>query len=227
MEVWVLGKPVAGIEKMMRVLCAAVLILSSGKVFAGTPYVLQDGVTRAPAMVLHCKTGGNVVVPCGTTTTPLVVTGGTGGGGSATASNQQSQIAAEQSSATALGTPADTPYAGGSGSVTAVLKGVWSVLGGGISAVPIGGVPTSRSLSVAAQQSITLFPVNASRHYLALQVPQGSYIWVNFLGGVAAPNAVDCAYFAAGTFYESGQYVNRGAITVYSPVAATVSAWEG
>jgi hypothetical protein len=212
---------------MMRVLCAAVLILCSGEVFAGTPYVLQDGLTRAPAMVLHCKTGGNIVVPCGTTTTPLVVTGGSGSAGSATATNQQSQIAAEQSSATALGTPADTPYSGGAGSVTAVLKGLWGVLGGGVPAIPTGGVPTSRSLSLAAQQSTTIFPVNAGRHYLALQVPQGSYLWVNFLGGVAAPNAIDCAYFAAGTFYESGQYVNRGAVTVYSPVAAVVSAWEG
>jgi hypothetical protein len=160
---------------------------------------------------------------------PLVVTGGTGGSssGSATATNQQAQITAEQSSATALGTPADTLYAGGSGSVTSVLKGVWSVLGGGVSAVPIGGVPVSRSLSLVAQQSTQVFPSNTGRHYLAFQVPQGTYVWVNLLGGVAAPNGLDCAYFAAGTFYESGQYVNRGAITFYSPVAAVLSAWEG
>jgi hypothetical protein len=62
---------------------------------------------------------------------------------------------------------------------------------------------------------------------MAFQAPQTSFIWVNFIGGVAAPNAPDCAYFPAGAFYESGQFVTRGAITVYSPVVATISAWEG
>jgi len=214
---------------MVKLRCVAVLLLGGAPAWAGTPYVLQNSLSRAPAVVLHCSTGGNVVVPCGTAAMPLVVTGGTGGtnSGSATATNQQAQIAAEQSSATALGTPADTLYAGGTGSVTSVLKGVWSVLGGGVSAVPVGGVPISRSLSLVAQQSTQVFPGNASRHYLAFQVPQGSYVWVNLLGGVASPNGLDCAYFAAGTFYESGQYVNRGAITFYSPVAAVLSAWEG
>jgi len=214
---------------MMKAGLAVALVLAGGRAWAGTPYVVQNSLNRAPAVVLHCSTGGNVVVPCGTAAMPLVVTGGTGGSsaGSATATNQQAQIAAEQSSATALGTPADTLYAGGSGSVTSVLKGVWSVLGGGVSAVPIGGVPVSRSLSLVAQQSTQVFPSNTGRHYLAFQVPQGTYVWVNLLGGVAAPNGLDCAYFAAGTFYESGQYVNRGAITFYSPVAAVLSAWEG
>jgi hypothetical protein len=214
---------------MVKLRCAAVLLVGSGPAWAGTPYVLQNSLNRAPAVVLHCSTGGNVVVPCGTAAMPLVVTGGTGGSnvGSATATNQQAQITAEQTSATALGTPGDSLYTGGSGSVTSVLKGVWSVLGGGVSAVPIGGVPVSRSLSLVAQQSMQVFPGNAGRHYLAFQVPQGSYVWVNLLGGVAAPNGLDCAYFAAGTFYESGQYVNRGAITFYSPVAAVLSAWEG
>jgi hypothetical protein len=214
---------------MMKAGLAVALVLAGGRAWAGTPYVVQNSLNRAPAVVLHCSTGGNVVVPCGTAAMPLVVTGGTGGSssGSATATNQQAQITAEQSSATALGTPADTLYAGGSGSVTSVLKGVWSVLGGGVSAVPIGGVPVSRSLSLVAQQSTQVFPSNTGRHYLAFQVPQGTYVWVNLLGGVAAPNGLDCAYFAAGTFYESGQYVNRGAITFYSPVAAVLSAWEG
>ncbi len=213
----------------MKAGLAVALVLAGGRAWAGTPYVVQNSLNRAPAVVLHCSTGGNVVVPCGTAAMPLVVTGGTGGSssGSATATNQQAQITAEQSSATALGTPADTLYAGGSGSVTSVLKGVWSVLGGGVSAVPIGGVPVSRSLSLVAQQSTQVFPSNTGRHYLAFQVPQGTYVWVNLLGGVAAPNGLDCAYFAAGTFYESGQYVNRGAITFYSPVAAVLSAWEG
>jgi hypothetical protein len=213
----------------MKISCATVLIAGCAPAWAGTPYVLQNSLNRAPAVVLHCATGGNVVVPCGTAAMPLVVTGGTGGTnlGSATATNQQSQIAAEQSSATALGTPADLLYSGGSGSVTSLLKGVWSVLGGGVSAVPVGGVPVSRSLSLVAQQSTQVFPSNGARHYLAFQVPQGSYVWVNLLGGAAAPNGLDCAYFAAGTFYESGQYVNRGAITFYSPVAAVLSAWEG
>jgi hypothetical protein len=214
---------------MRKAIVTSVLVLAVGRAWAGTPYVLQDGLNRAPAVVLHCKTGGNIVVPCGTAATPLVVTGGTGGGGSgsATATNQQAQITAEQSSATALGTPADPVYSGGSGSMTSVLKSVWSILGVGVSAVPVGGVPVTRSLSLPSQQSTQVFPANSARHYLAFQVPQGSYVWVNLLGGTAAPNGVDCAYFAPGTFYESGQYVNRGAITFYSPIAAVLSAWEG
>ena len=208
----------------MRLVLLSACLLWGDVALAAGPYVLSDGISRAPAVTLHCKSNGNIVVPCGTATTPLVVTQGSG---SATSANQQTQVAAEQASAQALGGPADTPYAGGSGSVTSVLKSVWSVLGAGVSAIPVGGVPVSRSLSVTAAQTTTLFPVNPARRYLSFQVPQGSYVWINLLGGTAAPNAIDCAYFAPGTFYESGQYVNRGAITVYSPVAAVISAWEG
>jgi hypothetical protein len=93
-------------------------------------------------------------------------------------------------------------------------------------AVPVGGQPASRSTSISPT-SATLFPANPSRRYLAFQAPQASFIWVNFLGGTAAPNAHDCIYFAAGSFYESGQYVDQGSITIFSPVSATISAWEG
>jgi hypothetical protein len=216
-------------DNMRKAAFASILVMAMNRASAGTPYLLQDGLSRAPAVVLHCKTAGNIVVPCGTAATPLVVTGGTGGGssGSATATNQQAQITAEQSSASALGTPADPSYTGGVGSVTSVLKSVWSILGEGVSAVPVGGVPVSRSLNLPSQQSTQVFPINSGRHYLAFQVPQGSYVWVNLLGGPATPNGADCAYFAPGTFYESGQYVNRGAVTFYSPIAAVLSAWEG
>jgi hypothetical protein len=93
-------------------------------------------------------------------------------------------------------------------------------------AVPVGGQPASRSASIS-QTSTTVFPANAARRYLAFQAPQASFIWVNFVGGAAAPNGRDCIYFAAGSFYESGQYVTQSAITIFSPVAATISAWEG
>ena len=51
-------------------------------------------------------------------------------------------------------------------------------------------------------------------------------MWVNVVGGPAVPNGPDCAYFAPGSFYESGQFINRGAITVYAASAAMFSAWE-
>jgi hypothetical protein len=97
-----------------------------------------------------------------------------------------------------------------------------------VPALPTGALLTSRSIAtVQAQASTPLFPANPNRHYLAFQAPAGNPLWVNFMGGIAAPNAVDCAYFAAGAFYESSSFVNRGSITIWSPVAATVSAWEG
>jgi hypothetical protein len=103
-----------------------------------------------------------------------------------------------------------------------------TALGSGVPAIPVAGQPLSRTLSNApASTSTTLFPANPSRRYMAFQAPQTSFIWVNFMGGVAAPNAPDCAYFPAGSLYESGQFVTSGAITVYSPVVATISAWEG
>lgn len=99
--------------------------------------------------------------------------------------------------------------------------------GAGLIAIPVGGPPVSRSLSVPAAQSTTLFAANPARRYFAFQAPQGSALWINFTGGPAAPNAPDCVYFSAGTFYESGAYVNLNAITIYSPTAATISAFEG
>ena len=92
---------------------------------------------------------------------------------------------------------------------------------------PYAGGLISRSVTVSAGTSTQLFPVNAQRHYLAFQAPQNTGIWVNRLGGTAAPNAADCAYFPAGTLFESGNFVNTGAVTVYAPVSVTISAWEG
>jgi hypothetical protein len=62
---------------------------------------------------------------------------------------------------------------------------------------------------------------------LAFQAPAGGSLWVNFLGGIAAPNGADCVQLSAGTLYESGPYVTRSSVTIYAPIAATVSAWEG
>jgi hypothetical protein len=111
--------------------------------------------------------------------------------------------------------------------MVSLLKAVESALTNGIPSVPVGGQPVSRSLTVASLSSNYIFQSNPTRRYLAFQAPQASFIWVNFLGGAAAPNALNCVYFAAGSFYESGQYVTHGAISIYSPVAATISAWEG
>ncbi len=190
----------------------------------GGSFLTSDGVNRAPAAVMHCVSAGNVAVPCGTSSQPLVITGSTG---LATASNQVSQVQADQSIATAAGTPADPTYSSGSGSLVAILKGLFSVLTTGVTAEPVTGAPVSRSLSLTAVTSTTLFPANAGRHYLALQAPPSSAIWVNFVGGQAAPNATDCVQLSAGTLYESAQFVTRGPVNVYAPVSVTIAAWEG
>ena len=96
-----------------------------------------------------------------------------------------------------------------------------------VNAGPASGSLVSRSVSVPATQSTQLFPANASRHALTFQAPVGSAIWVNFLGGVAAPNGTDCVQLSAGTLYESGQFVTRSAVTVYTTVTVAISAWEG
>ena len=111
--------------------------------------------------------------------------------------------------------------------MVALLKGVFAALTTGITASPASGNLLSRSAAVAASQSTQLFPPNAMRHSLAFQAPPGSALWVNFLGGVAAPNGTDCVQLTAGTLYESAQFVTRGAVTVYAPVAVSIAAWEG
>ncbi len=205
------------------ILMAGALVLAAGQAAAGSSYVLPDGTNRAPAVTLHCVGANNTAIPCGTAASPLVVTNQVG---ASSATNQQLQIGAEQSSALALGTVNDPAYAGGQGSVVAVLKSLWSAAAAGVPALPAGGLLTSRTVSLPASVSTLVFPVNGTRHYLSFQVPQGSGVWINVLGGTAAPNAVDCAYFSAGTFYESGSFINRGAIAVYAPVAGIFSAWE-
>ncbi len=190
----------------------------------GSSFLTTDGVNRAPAAVLHCVTTGNVATPCGTPSQPVVVTGSSG---LATATNQLSQIQSDQAIATAAGTPSDAVYSGGSGSLVAILKGLFGLLGSGITAEPVTGIPVSRSISLTASTSTTLFPPNSGRHYLALQAPLSSSVWVNFVGGQAGPNATDCVQLSAGTLYESGQFVTRGAVNVYAPVSVTIAAWEG
>lgn len=207
---------------MKTLVFGALFLAAAIPAHADGSYVLPDGTNRAPAVTLHCVAPGGGAVPCGTSGTPMVVTVPTG----ATAGNQASQITAEQSSAAALGSVTDTPYSGGSGSLAAILKGLWGALTSGVAAVPVGGAPISRSAMLIANTSTAVFPVNAQRRYIAFQAPQGTYVWVNFLGGQASPNGTDCSYFPAGALYESGQWVNRGVISVYAPVAVSFSAWE-
>ncbi len=185
-------------------------------------YPLAGGTNRASAVTLHCLSASGIALPCGNTSAPLVVVAPTG----ASLANQAAQIASEASTASAAGGISDAAYSGGAGSLVSLLKGLWAVVNSGISAIPVGGSPLSRSVNLVGQTSTLLFPVNGSRRYFAFQAPQATAVWVNFLGGLAAPNAADCAYFPAGAFYESGQWVNRGAITMYTPVSTAVSAWE-
>lgn len=208
------------------IVVAFVLFVNShGWAAAGAnSYVLGDGTSRAPAVTLHCATVGANATPCGTVANPLVVGLPSG---SATGANQQNQATLEQAIATAMGAPGDSGYAGGSGTTIALLKGVFGQIGTGINAVPVSAALVSRSVTLLAQTSTVLFPANGQRRYLSFQAPQGAGIWINLLGGVASPGGIDCAYFAPGTFYESGQFVNRGSITVYASVATIVPAWEG
>lgn len=190
----------------------------------GNSFITGDGSSRAPAVTMHCVGSGNVAIPCGTTAQPLYVAGSIP---LASSINQATQILSEQSIAAASGTPQDTPYTAGAGSTIALLKGLFSAFTTGISAGPANGNLTSRSASIPAAQSTQLFPANTARHAFALQAPAGSALWVNFLGGVAAPNGTDCVQLGAGALYESGQFVTRSAVTVYTPIAASIAAWEG
>ncbi len=211
----------------MRVSHGVVLALfSCGTADAqtGSSFVTSDGVNRAPAVTLHCVGPGNVAAPCGSSGQPLYVAGSSA---LASSSNQSTQIQSEQAIAAAAGTPQDSAYSSGAGSTVAILKGLFAVLAGGINAGPASGALVSRTATLPAGQSTQLFPSNPTRHLLAFQAPAGSALWVNFLGGLAIPNGIDCVQLGAGTLYESGQYVTRSAVTVYTPVAASVSAWEG
>ena len=219
--------------------------LNSGAAHAQSSTLTQNRIDRAPAVTLDCvNVTTGLAVPCGTLLNPLVVSGGGLAGGSASATNQQTQITAEQAISSAAGTQADSLY-GGSGNTTLVgaLKGVFSLLNNTLTVKQIAPLPSgsnvigqmspivgplvSRTITVAAGTSTTLFTANATRHYLSFQAPQSTGIWVNRVGGTAAVNGADCAYFSAGALFESGNYVSSGAITVYSPNAVTISAWEG
>ena len=219
--------------------------LSSAAAHAQSSTLTQNRIDRAPAVTLDCvNVATGLAVPCGTLLNPLVVTGASVTGGSASATNQQTQISTEQAISSAAGTQADALY-GGSGNTTLVgaLKGVFSLLNGTLAVKqsaplpsgsnvigqvsPIAGPLVSRTITVVAGTSTTLFTANAARHYLSFQAPQSTGIWVNRVGGTAAANGADCAYFAPGALFESGNYVSSGPITVYSANAVTISAWEG
>ncbi len=207
------------------ILQVMVICLLSGAAVAGNSQLLPDGVSRSASVTLHCSADGVHATPCGVVANPLVIMPVAGG---ATAGNQGTEITAQQSLVQSVGNGNDAAYSGsGAGTLVGILKGLLTVMNQGIPAIPVGGQPVSRSLSVPAQQSIVLFNANLARRYLAFQAPSGSGVWVNLVGGTAAPNGVDCAYFTAGSLYESGSFVNRGSITIYAPIAITISAWEG
>ena len=211
----------------MRSMVIALVLLAACKpadAQSGNSFIAGDGINRVPASALHCVGPGNVAAPCGTAAQPLYVAGPSP---LASASNQALQITSAQAIASASGTQQDTAYTSGSGSMIALLKGVFGTLTTGISTAPTGGSLISRSTAIPATQSTQLFPANATRHALSFQAPTGSAVWVNFLGGVAAPNGTDCVQLSAGTLYESGMFVTRSAVTVYAPVAVSIAAWEG
>jgi hypothetical protein len=213
------------VAMVVRMFAAALFVacLIGGVAYGGPSFVVSDGLNRAPAVTLHCL-AGSFAVPCGTTAQPVVVAPVSGG---ATAANQSTEINNQQALSTSLGSQSDPIYVGGNGSTIALLKGLFTSLANGTTAVPTGGQPVSRSTNVIASQSTQLFPGNPGRHYLGFQAPSGTAVWVNFVGGSAAPNGLDCISLPAGTVYESGPYVIRGAISIYSPINTAISAWEG
>ena len=210
---------------MPRLLLTAAFFISlGGPAMAGNSLLMQDGISRAQAFTLHCTSDNVTTTACGVPSQPLVVAPVSGG---ATAGNQAAEIAGQQVLLQSIGGQLDNPYPGsGAGSMVALLKSLFAILTNGVAAIPVGGQPVSRSKSLNAATSTVLFSPNSARRYLAFQAPPGTAVWVNFVGGIASPNCLDCAMLPAGTLFESGNTINQGAITVYSPVATPISAWE-
>jgi len=210
---------------IMRISAFILLALMPvGAAQAGNSYVLPDGVNRAPAVTLHCASDSSHAAACGTAQAPLVVVSPTS---PSVQANQVAALVAGQTTAQGIGATTDSPYVSGAGSVIALLKSISTAATSGIPSLPVSHAPVSRSSGLLAGQSSAIFPAVTGRHYIAFQAPNSTAIWVNFLGGPASPSGADCVYFAAGTFYESVGFVPSGAITIYSPISVSLSAWEG
>ena len=63
----------------MKRAMSVIWLLWIGTAAAATPFVLSDGTSRVAPVILHCKSSGNITVPCGNAANPLVVSSGSGG----------------------------------------------------------------------------------------------------------------------------------------------------
>lgn len=92
---------------------------------------------------------------------------------------------------------------------------------------PVTGAPVSRSATFPAATNTVLASTNGARKFLLFQMPQTSDGWVNFNGGVAAPNASDSFYMQAGEKFLSTGYVPDGEVSLYVTTGGEVPALEG
>lgn len=91
-----------------------------------------------------------------------------------------------------------------------------------------GGTPTSRSLVTVATTSTQLMAANASRKYFKIAAPQTQGVWLNFIGGTAAPNGADSYFLGAAQIWETStpNYVTQAKISYYSTAASLEIAAE-
>ena len=92
---------------------------------------------------------------------------------------------------------------------------------------PVNGAPVTRSANFTAATNTVLVATNPARKFLLFQMPQTSDGWVNFIGGVAAPNAADSFYMQAGEKFLSTGYVPDGQVSLYVTTGGEVPCIEG
>lgn len=154
-----------------------------------------------------------------------VVSGGGGGGGGtsdATAANQTTEIARLTSLNTVAGTTGDAAYTSGSGSLVAILKGIYGVLATAFGALP---TTTDRSGTATTTSGGLTVPANTARRALVGQNISTVVIGFNEQGGTAAIGSAGTYTVAAGASFSisSNKAVNFIAQTGTAAVTMTES----
>jgi hypothetical protein len=92
-----------------------------------------------------------------------------------------------------------------------------------------GGLTITNRSATFNTGSTSAVPANANRRYLFIQTAtNGRDIWLNFMGGAAAPNTAGSFLLAAGQTYESGTNVPPGQVFLHSAADGTaVTIMEG
>lgn len=100
-------------------------------------------------------------------------------------------------------------------------------------AQPGGGGFTDRSTTIVPGEADTVVAYNAQRCYLLIQAVGGGGtldLWINMVGGIAAPNTEGSFKLPAGSTFQSGPVVPSGPISIYSMGSAPdtiVTIYEG